>query len=779
MSEVLEQNNSTLESRMKLTGEQRVWKAVFKDTESPMTLPQTQLGQQLIFKEAVKILPKMQDWIRSTSHFKELIVEMPDEDAVIQKIVETMLFLTKSEPAVGTVDSAPRHTYVRMINERILTKCSLETTWKFVEAVVDFSKYFKVVLSKGSAQGTWKNKVTYTCTMPDLIRTKLSNLAHSAFFPEPMLEKPLEWSFKNKVLVGGYKTFQYPLVRHKSIDVNHGRYGQTIFDAVNRIQAVPWVVNQEVLEVLVENIAEPDPDEYLKTPFLEIEEGFFKIDQEKLNEKELAEYLLKKEEYLDAINLSSAEKLDLESAVGKYRAVILAITIAQKYRHCEEIYFPHSYDFRGRIYPICVGLSPQGSDAVKALIKYKEGEVLTDRGVEWAWAYLASLYGDDKLDFESRIQRGKELINAKWSEAEEPYQFLSHQIEVQRLVRDRNYKFNGRVHLDACNSGSQFASTITGDIAGCVATNVIPTIEDGKQVRQDAYLLVADRSLQITNELLQDIENDNKSDEEEKIDAKEHLTFFRELLISKGRKMCKTPVMVSNYGGTAGGRVDLVRAMLRNLGVDRKFSNRKVATLYSNIIGQGINGVLNGGKMFEKYIQSMSNILTKIEEGGNPIKPIEWSTRDGFKVQHIRKKEKAGNKVTFMLPGSRKTTTLVKTIYLNELSESKMRSAISPNFIHTLDAELLRGTMMRMYEQGIVNTDWIHDSFGCLPNHVDMLLTATKEEFVHLMSQEPLVFLDKELRAQASDIDSLKKIKTPAGNKIDLSGTLKSEWFFS
>jgi hypothetical protein len=40
---------------------------------------------------------------------------------------------------------------------------------------------------------------------------------------------------------------------------------------------------------------------------------------------------------------------------------------------------------------------------------------------------------------------------------------------------------------------------MTGDVEGCKATNVIPTYRDGKQVRQDAYLLVANRALELTN----------------------------------------------------------------------------------------------------------------------------------------------------------------------------------------------------------------------------------------------------------------------------------------
>jgi DNA-directed RNA polymerase len=218
-----------------------------------------------------------------------------------------------------------------------------------------------------------------------------------------------------------------------------------------------------------------------------------------ISEQELNEIVECRREFTDKAELYNAEVKDYESELGKYRAIKLAIGIAESYMDEEELYFPHSYDFRGRVYPIAVGLSPQGSDGVKAILEYKNGEVLTEEGEAWAWAYLASLYGEDKLDFKDRIDLGMSLIDEDYKNADEPYQFLAHQLELKKFLKDKNYLFKGRVHLDACNSGSQFTSTMTGDVEGCKATNVIPTYRDGKQVRQDAYLLVANRALELTN----------------------------------------------------------------------------------------------------------------------------------------------------------------------------------------------------------------------------------------------------------------------------------------
>ncbi len=60
-----------------------------------------------------------------------------------------------------------------------------------------------------------------------------------------------------------------------------------------------------------------------------------------------------------------------------------------------------------------------------------------------------------------------------------------------------------------------------------------------------------------------------------------------------------------------------------------------------------------------------------------------------------------------------------------------MKSAISPNFIHSLDAELLRRVALKMRDAGVVDSDWIHDSFGSHPNDVDLMLMITKKNLLN------------------------------------------------
>ncbi len=780
---------------MKKKGENRVWKNTLSKTGKQKKIHQTQIGQQVILNEALNILHKVREWIEVGSaklYRKELKEYFSDDDILLEKITSSLLILVSPYhiDSVGSTSgkqTKTRHKRINTIQSKVMPELNSDQVWRFIEVVVDLSVHFEVEKTLNFKKGVPNYSISYVCNLGEYLSNKLAREAHKAFFPEPILTKPIDWEWNPEDgIVGGYATFQFDMVRTGGIEADYSKYSQRVFDTINYIQSTPWRVVPEVLEAISRDLTLPKKEDFIKSIYPEDDGCRWDLNLKQpasigLSEKEIEKIQAKRAVFSDKAELYRAEARDFESAMGKYRAVKLALSIAEEYIG-KEIYFPHSFDFRGRIYPICVGLSPQGSDAVKAMLEYSRGEVLTKKGVEWSWAYLASLYGEDKLDFEDRVSLGKELIGADYKDADEPYQFLAHQLEMKKFLEDPSVEFKGRVHLDACNSGSQFTSAITGDLAGCKATNVIPTIKpDGGQDRQDAYLLVAAKALDLTilmidserEKIKKDISKGNEPDKA----PYEALKVFKKLLEENGRKICKTPVMVSNYGGTAGGRAEIIWNMLRELGVERKWITQKNAALYSKVVGDSISGVLNGGKAFEGYIQKMNNLIAK----GNAA--VKWVTDDGFFVYHSKMKELKPKQVALMLPNARRKTVLLKRVFSDKLSLVKMKSAISPNYVHSLDAELLRKVAFRMMESGIVDSDWIHDSFGCHPNHVDLMLKITKEEFVEMVLRKPLEKLDLELRSQVketkSNLRDLDEISIPYFGEIDIEKLLKSDWFFS
>lgn len=792
---------NTNELEMKNRGEAKVWKTIKTKTDNYKNVSSTQIGQQLLLEEALEILPQVRDWIDNGSanvYRAELQAYFENDDILLEKLLQSFLFLSgaiyESINSHKSKANKSRHKKIKTIQSKIMPELSFDQCWRFIEVSIDLSNYFEVdsVLhyTDGCHKSAFKWNLKYTCNLSEVIMSKLAVEAAKAFYPLPMTEKPLDWKLEeietvtehglimveNK-LVGGYRDYQYELVRAKPRKVDYSLYSKQIFDAVNYIQSTPWIVNTAVLRQVKSDLKVPKKLDFIKTLYPDPNPSKWSYDieenKDKLSEYQIDELKLERKRFHELVSLHNADKADFESAIGKYRAIKLAIRIADEYQH-ETLFFPHSYDFRGRIYPLPIGLSPQGSDAVKALLLYKNTETLTDVGIAWNWAYLASLYGEDKLHFEERIEKGKELINADYKDADEPYQFLSHQLELIKWVSDPSYIPNTRIHLDACNSGSQFTSAITGDKAGCLATNVIPTFDENQiQNRQDAYQLVSDKALEL---ILSRIRNESDAEE------LEALEFLKDLLVKDGRKICKVPVMVSNYGGTAGGRADILWDMFRELGVERKWITKRMAVKFAGIIGDSITGVLNGGKAFEGYIHQMNNVIAR----GN--KAVQWMTDDGFHVVHIKNKELKARQVSCTLPGARKQTTITKKSYSDKVSSTKMKSAISPNYIHSLDAELLRRVALKMKKKGIEDSDWIHDSFGCHPNHVDLMLELTKDEFRKLTRRQPLKSLDNQLRAQAPDTKqatkALNSISIPSlrgfnAQEGGLDIVMESDWFFS
>ena len=774
------------EIKMKAKGEAKVYKDILTKGGVSKKIHSTQIGQNILFDEAIRILPKVWDWVNNTSarmYRNKLKEYFKTEDFLLEKITQTLLFLSGQvyygeNQSKGLV-SKSRHRNVAGLCKKVTPELEFENTFRFLEIVVEASQYYTTTKEKGNKSDSYNIKMNYTSTLSECILEKLASRAQMSFYPMPMVEQPLDWEIgKEGDVLGGYKTHKFKLIRQDQKLVDYSKISQDVLDSINYIQSTPWIVNKTLLDTIQNDLVEPKKEDFVNLEYPDNFECRYDIDLkdeeivEGLDPKLVEELLVIRKQYQDQVALYKAETSDYESELGKYRAIKLALSIGVEYKDEEVIYFPHSFDFRGRVYPLPIGLSPQGSDAVKSLLLYKNTKKLDEDGLKWSWAYLSSLYGEDKLDFEDRINKGKELLFADYKEADEPYQFLSHQLEMQKYSIDNTYVPNVRIHLDACNSGSQFTSAITGDLSGCEATNVIPSYNDeGSQVRKDAYLLVSERALELC------IKKISKAGDKK---TKQMFEFFKRLLEEKGRKICKVPVMVSNYGGTTGGRTEILWNMFRELKVERKWITKKVAAQFSKLIGDAITGTLKGGKSFETYIHKMNNIVAK-----NNL-PIVWTTSDGFRVVHVKNKELKPKQVTCMLPGSRKPTVIIKRQFGEKISMPKMKSAISPNYIHSLDAELLRRVALRMKQEGIVDSDWIHDSFGCHPNDVDLMLDITKEEFGDLVLRDPLSVLDEELRSQIvmddktiSELDDVVTPRLKEFDPMDIEKVWESNWFFS
>ena len=175
--------------------------------------------------------------------------------------------------------------------------------------------------------------------------------------------------------------------------------------------------------------------------------------------------------------------------------------------------FWHSwvFDFRGRVYPRCRDLSPQGDDLDRALIRFKEWKPLGERGIFWLHVHVHNLFQDrpnsnweppqKRQPFEDRDSwvkvNLKELrriandpeenidvlgLNKFSGGKSEAFQRLALVIELDRVWTEYDSKgswgevHSGQpVHLDATCSGYQHVAALLRNRNLARRVNIIPS----------------------------------------------------------------------------------------------------------------------------------------------------------------------------------------------------------------------------------------------------------------------------------------------------------------
>ena len=105
---------------------------------------------------------------------------------------------------------------------------------------------------------------------------------------------------------------------------------------------------------------------------------------------------------------------------------------------------------------------------------------------------------------------------------------------------------------------------------------------------------------------------------------------------------------------------------------------------------------------------------------------------------------------------------------------SSVNLAISPNYIHSLDASHMWSTIKRMKEAGITQYSMIHDSYGCPAPDVNLMRVYTNEEFHRMHSTNLLADMRTELM---NNID-MELPDVPEVGVFDMDNVLDAEYFF-
>jgi DNA-directed RNA polymerase len=590
---------------------------------------------------------------------------------------------------------------------------------------------------------------------------KASNL-FTLYYPTVIPPKP----WKDGILVGGgYYTDNvapYKFVKGakmKYISELENRDMSSIVNAVNAMQATPWMVNETMLDVLeyvftmkkgVKGVPLADPREMPPEP-AGIEEN-----EEIRKQYSRARYLV--------LDHNRRE-------ISKRIAVLRTISLAHKFKG-RAIYFPYDLDSRGRAYPKPPFLNPQGTDYVKGLLEFHEGKPIeTEEHAAYLAIAVANAWGHDKLPLQERVdwvEENEGMLceiardpkgDLRWTQADEPFMALRGALEWAAFC-DQGWGFESRmpVHFDATCSGLQHFSAILRDEVGGFHVNLTACEE-----RQDIYGAVA----KLATETLQ-------------ADPSDEARIALEIGVT--RSLCKRPVMIVPYAGTFSSCMEYVSAYYKDLieagealPVSFEDIRFKVTPVVAKHVWEAISNTVIAARGAMDWITHTAKLASKDQKA-----PLQWTTPDGFVVQQAKYNEK-NVRVTTVLDGSRriKSTIIEKE---ESLDPRKMSQSLSPNYIHSLDACHLRMSINRALEleQGM-SFAMIHDSFGVHASDMPVFVNeCIKPAFVEMYRGNALLeTLRRELTVSIPE-EELENVRPlPRTGNLDIEEVLGSQFFFS
>ena len=557
----------------------------------------------------------------------------------------------------------------------------------------------------------------------------------------PMVVEPTPWTSQTS---GGYAMNggAFPAlfrVQRKSLEGMTPEAMPRVYETVNHVQRTEWAINEPVRQVA----------EYVWRELGGGIAGLPSLEKEEMVNKPTKEQFAEGGPMVKEWKRNAAMMHVRNRSTMSQRLLVAKVLKEAEAFSRQPIWYPHKYDFRGRIYPIAVsGLSPQGADLSKGLLKFAEGrEIKTKEGHDWFHIHGANAWGADKVPFADRVEWVKQnkamvlacaddpLGNVEWCGASHPFQFLAWCFDFSEYTEALE---KGTVHLsttpvamDGSNNGLQLYSLLTRDETCAKATNVSPGDKP-----EDIYDMVA---VGVTEHLQSIAFKGTGCDwAGAKLTEEEATEYARNWLAFLGgtatRDMTKRPVMVLPYGGTLYSCREYVdewfSGELRTRGLinDRPFAHAyKHVLLLARIVWASIDGLVTAPTQMMHWLREVAAIHA---DAGIPIK---WTTPSGFPIVQSTYTTNT-SRIKLRIGGTLvRRTAQVPT---STLSKPKQKNGVAPNFVHGLDAALMSAAVLKCKAAGVRDIAVVHDSFAVHADNCATLATALRESAYEIFSED-------------------------------------------
>ena len=563
----------------------------------------------------------------------------------------------------------------------------------------------------------------------------------------PCIIVPRKWT---SVFDGGYYQYTGMNLVKSNDDAYMQQLDKTnlkeVFHAVNTVQETGWKVNSKVFEVMDSLFT----SEASCSVIPEFGERTMSRPYPKTGTKqEIVEW--KRE----------ATLMHTDNVRRKTKRIQFSqlMWMTRKFKDEKAFYFPHTLDFRGRLYANTAFLNPQGEDSARGLLEFSKGKPLGSGGYAWLKVHIANCWGEDKVSLEDRVTWTEEhnddilvcgvdpMGSSWWMEADKPWQFLRACIEYSCANGNTSYVSHLPITVDGSCNGLQHFSAMLKDEVGGASTNLIHYDQP-----QDIYEIV-------------------RSHTADRISADTDSEFIR-WAIDLNRSLVKRPVMTTPYGATLYGMRDQIHEELKKQ-MDKgvQFTGivdtadlwphcKYLATHIYEAIGDVVISARNG----MKWLQDVSRVMSKDE------KPIFWTVPTGFvvKQKYLRCLVKKINTVI----NGRMASLYAGTGGSDKMDKSRQANGIAPNFVHSMDAAHLMKTIIKAKDKhDIEDFSVVHDSFGTHACDIEQLGMILRETFIEIYSED---VLGKFREEQNCELPAL-----PEYGELDITEVMDSEFFFS
>ena len=555
-----------------------------------------------------------------------------------------------------------------------------------LDCIMETSHWFTKELARDG-----RKTRTYIVPTPEFMSIKDNIMLNAELFSPlayPMLIEPNDWTNDRK---GGYLLNEV-MKGHDLVRRGHPTriQGEKPLEFVNQIQKVAYQLNPFVVRVA------KDLDR------LERQVGkFLPIVNHELPPKPVD--IADNRESRLAYRRAAAEVMNKNAQEFKKSCrTRMTMDAVRKFEDRERFFIPHSFDYRGRVYPIPAFLTPQDTDFGKSLLRFADGAFMTPEAEEWLAFHVATQYGLDKSPMTERLEWTRDnftLIKRiandpigclpDWENAEEPWQFLAACDEYYHCVIAADRSFTQLpVATDATCSGLQVLSGLARDKNTAKLVNVLPSDRP-----QDAYKVVAEAAKPYCPASIQPYMD---------------------------RKVVKRVVMTVPYNAKPHSNRGYIREALLEKGV---VIDKDDLTKTVKAVRDTMNDVVPGPMAVMSWIEK--EVAKAIDNGKEYL---EWVTPSGF-VVHQKLMKRLTQTMELQLLGRCKI--MVAYDDSDKVDRQKHKNTTAPNLIHSLDASLLHLAATRFNAPIAL----IHDSVLCRATDMSQLSAVVRETYMHLFAE--------------------------------------------